>query len=97
MPGYKYDYVKYKWVAFLGKKILGEFKTKQEAMDCYDERAKQVFTFPILNNKSRQEDEPVPPVVEEEPKKKNETNTNEKRDSIKHSETGSNISSLSKT
>lgn len=51
MPGVKYDYITFKWQAHLGQKLLGEFKTKEEAMECYDKKAKEVFAFPILNNK----------------------------------------------
>lgn len=46
-----------KWEAFLGKKILGNFDTKKEAEDCYDENAKKIFKFPILNSEIQKPDD----------------------------------------
>jgi len=45
-----------KWEAFLGQRTLGEFDTKKEAEDCYDEKAKQLFAFPFLNNEKKDND-----------------------------------------
>lgn len=56
MPGVKFNKITKKWEAKLGVKILGEFKTKIEAEDCYDETATKIFAFPFLNNKKVEED-----------------------------------------
>ena len=52
MIGVKYNYVTYNWEAKVGQKVIGKFQTKEEAMKCYDDKVKQLFTFPILNEKN---------------------------------------------
>lgn len=58
MVGVKYNFINYTWEAKIGQRVLGEFKTKEEAMECYDKKAKTVFNFPILNNKDEANNEP---------------------------------------
>lgn len=58
MPGVKYDHITFKWQARMGKRIIGEFKTKEEAMKCYDDKAREIFAYPILNGKDEASIEP---------------------------------------
>ena len=45
-----------KWQAKLGKKVLGDFETKEEAMDCYDEYVTNLFAYPVTNKKKDETD-----------------------------------------
>jgi hypothetical protein len=42
--------------ALLGSRIIGSFKTELEAAKAYNEHAKKIFSFPVLNKLNDEED-----------------------------------------
>lgn len=48
--GVKYNTTSNQYEATIGKRVIGSYKTELEAAKAYNEQAKKVFVFPILNN-----------------------------------------------
>ena len=58
-PGVSYNPTTKLYSARLGVKEIGQYKTLESAAEHYNEQARRIFTFPILN-KNHVEPEPEP-------------------------------------